>query len=99
MPETVRGQAYRCGVLFECLQAGKLPTAQGAPTRLKMLSLNDNQLNAVVAGATDLPPDKRAAYLERVAAHLQIRCGRFNDEDVVSAVQMARNGLAQKASA
>jgi len=36
------------------------------------------------------------AYLERVAAHLQIRCGRFDDGDVAEAVQAARNGLAQK---
>jgi hypothetical protein len=50
----------------------------------------------VVAGAADLPPDKRAAYLERVAAHLEIRCGRFNDGDVANAVQVARNGLVQK---
>jgi hypothetical protein len=53
-------------------------------------------LETVVAGAADLPPDKRAAYLERVAAHLQIRCGRFDDGDVAEAVQAARNGLAQK---
>ena len=49
-----------------------------------------------MAGVADLPPDKRAAYLERVAAHLQIRCGRFDDGDVAEAVQAARNGLAQK---
>jgi hypothetical protein len=51
------------------------------------LSLNDRQL---MAGAANLPPDKRAAYLERIAAHLQIRCGRFNDGDVANAVQSAR---------
>jgi hypothetical protein len=64
-----------------------------------MISFNDKQLSNVVAGASDLPADKRAAYLERVAAHLQIRCGRFTDLDVEKAVTLARNGLAQKASA
>jgi hypothetical protein len=61
-----------------------------------MLSLNDKQLGDVVAGAADLPADKRTAYLERIAAHLQIRCGRFNDGEVANAVQSARNGLVQK---
>jgi hypothetical protein len=64
-----------------------------------MLSLNDKQLGAVVAGAADLPQDKRATYLDRISAHLQIRCGRFTDHDVVEAVQLARAGLAQKQTA
>jgi hypothetical protein len=56
-----------------------------------MLSLNDKQLADVLAGAADLPTEKRTAYLERIAATLQIRCGRFGDSDVANAVQAARN--------
>jgi hypothetical protein len=72
------------------------PKSSGAnqrPYDEGMLSLNDKQLGAVVAGAADLSPDKRAAYLERVAAHLSIRCG---DGDVATAVQVARDGFVHK---
>ena len=47
-----------------------------------MLSLNDRQLQIVLAGAATLPSEKRNAYLERIAAHLVVRCGRFGDSDV-----------------
>jgi hypothetical protein len=61
-----------------------------------MLSLNDRQLFAVLSGAQSLPQDKRDIFLERVAAHLKIRCGRVNDGDVATAVQVARDGLVHK---
>jgi hypothetical protein len=53
-----------------------------------MLSLTDRQLGDCRGRCCGPPPDKRAVYLERVAA--------FDDGDVAEAVQAARNGLAQK---
>lgn len=46
-----------------------------------------------------LEPEKRGAYLERVAAHLQIRLGRYSDNDVATAARMALNSLTQHAAA
>jgi hypothetical protein len=60
-----------------------------------MLSFDDKQLHAVLAGAQSLPQDKRNDYLARIEAHLGIRCGRrFDDNDVTEAIALARNGLA-----
>jgi hypothetical protein len=36
-----------------------------------LLSLTDDQLSAVMAGASPLPPDRRAAFLADVAAALR----------------------------
>ena len=58
-----------------------------------MLSLNDHQLDIVVTAARALSPEKRDVYLRRVAANLQIRCGRFTDTDVAQAAQAALQGL------
>ena len=46
--------------------------------------LTNKQFEIVAAFAQPLPPDKRAVFLERVAARLNL-CGRFGDGDVADA--------------
>jgi hypothetical protein len=60
-----------------------------------MISLSDAQLAIVVRWASLLPQEKRADYLVRVAAHLQIPCGRYSDGDVAAAAEQALNSLIQ----
>jgi hypothetical protein len=60
-----------------------------------MISLSDRQLQIVMTAAARLPPEKRGAYLQSIAAHLQVRCGRFTDGDVATAAQIAPDGLIQ----
>jgi hypothetical protein len=58
-----------------------------------MLALKDRQLTTVMAAASRLPTEKRATFLERVAARLRL-CGfRFNDADLEDAVRRALVGL------
>ena len=47
------------------------------------LALSDAQLKTVMAVAANIPPEKRAVFLERFAAMLALRRGRgrFNDHD------------------
>jgi hypothetical protein len=63
-----------------------------------MISLSDRQLKSVMATARRLPPEKRRLLLERLAASLQLR-GRYTDDDVVAATQVALRGLVQHESA
>jgi hypothetical protein len=60
---------------------------------------SDKQLDTVMLLGRGLEPEKRGAYLERVAAHLQIRLGRYSDNDVATAARMALNSLTQHAAA
>jgi hypothetical protein len=60
-----------------------------------MIALTDSQLRIVMTAATSVPPEKRGVYLQRIAAHLQIRCGRYTDADVGLAAQSALQGLIQ----
>jgi hypothetical protein len=56
------------------------------------LALTDNQLRIVMAAAASLPLDKRAVFLERIAATLaQIR--RPTNRDVEGAARAALRGL------
>jgi hypothetical protein len=64
-----------------------------------MISLSDRQLDIVTHTAGLLPVEKRGDYLQRVAAHLQIRCGRFTDRDVSAACATALASLVQHPSA
>ena len=45
------------------------------------LALSDAQLKTAMAVAANIPPEKRAVFLERFAAMLTLRRGRFNDHD------------------
>ena len=59
-----------------------------------MIGLTDNQLQTIMLAAGTLPPEKRGTYLQRVSAHLTLKCGtRFTDGDVAVAVQSALQGL------
>jgi hypothetical protein len=51
-----------------------------------------------MTAAGGLPVEKRALFLERVAAWLQLR-GRFTDADLDDAVRTALGGLVQVISA
>jgi hypothetical protein len=64
-----------------------------------MISLSDRQLTVVMDAARVLPPEKRSVFLERVAAYLQIQCGRFGDHDVANAAQLALRGLLHQPAA
>jgi hypothetical protein len=62
-----------------------------------MLSLNDRQLETMMTAASSLPVEKRGVYLERVAAHLNVKCGsRFSAGDVATAAQKALASLIQR---
>jgi hypothetical protein len=63
-----------------------------------VISLSDRQLRIVMDGARRLSPEKRFLLCERVTAQLELR-GRFNDTDVVEAVQAALRGLIQQPAA
>ena len=58
-----------------------------------MIALSDQQLQTVMLAAGAVPPEKRGVYLQRIAATLQIRCGRYTDHDVAVATQSALRGL------
>jgi hypothetical protein len=57
-----------------------------------MLALSDVQLVIVMDAAADLSPEKRAVFLERVAARLQLR-GSFTADDLAKAIRVALQGL------
>ena len=65
-----------------------------------MISLNDAQLKAVMAAASQIPHEKRSQFLERIAAMLRLR-GRehFTDGDVGDAVKLALVGLVHESAA
>jgi hypothetical protein len=64
-----------------------------------MISLSDRQLDIETHTAGLLPIEKRGDYLQRVVAHLQIRCGRFTDRDVSEACATALASLIQHTAA
>jgi hypothetical protein len=62
------------------------------------LGLTDNQLAAVMEFARILPVEKRAIYLQRIAAILAQRGrGHFTDADVADVAKLALAGLVQTA--
>lgn len=65
--------------------------------RTTPFSLSDAQLAAVMAGADPLPADKRAAFLQRIAALLKLHAARYPSDDAVTrAIQIASRGLTQR---
>src|SRR5262249_13327715 len=65
-----------------------------------MIALSDTQLKTVMAIASDVPTEKRPAFLERVAAMLELRGrGHFGDKDVTEITQLALTGLAFRSTA
>ena len=64
-----------------------------------MLSLSDGQLAIVMTAASSVPVEKRSTFLERVAARLQLRGGRFTDRDLGGAVRLALQWLIQQPAA
>ena len=65
-----------------------------------MISLNDVQLELVMATASHVPIEKRSQFLERIAAMLTLRGrGHFTDHDVGAAVKLALVGLVHESAA
>jgi hypothetical protein len=65
-----------------------------------MISLNDAQLKIVMAAASHVPIEKRAQFLERIAAMLALRGrGHFTDSDVGDAVKLALVGMVHENAA
>jgi hypothetical protein len=62
------------------------------------LALSDAQLKTVMTLTAAITPEKRSAFLERVAAMLTLR-GRFNDADVADVAARALVGLASRPAA
>ncbi len=62
------------------------------------ISFTDAQLQAIIITADDLPVEKRATLLERVAGHLKAFAGRApSDAQVNAALKIALVGLRQSA--
>jgi hypothetical protein len=57
-----------------------------------MFALTDDQLATVMSVAAAVWPEKRDAFLQRVAAMLKLK-GRFDDHDVAKAAELAACGL------
>jgi hypothetical protein len=57
-----------------------------------MLSLSDQQMQAIKAAAVDVPQEKRSLYLERIAAMLSAR-RPFSDSDVDDVAKLATCSL------
>ena len=64
-----------------------------------MISLSDHQLDIVTRSAAQLPPEKRSAYLERVAGSLQRQAGYIGDDDVIDAAAKALRSLSAVSAA
>jgi hypothetical protein len=65
------------------------------------LALSDKQLQLVMAAAGSLSPEKRDAFLQRLAAQLQFVTGgrRPGDADIERAARQALKGLMQAPAA
>jgi hypothetical protein len=57
-----------------------------------MLSLSNARLQTVMTAARTLSVEKRGAFLQRVAAMLELR-GRFSDGDISDVAALALVGL------
>jgi hypothetical protein len=58
------------------------------------LALSDSQLRLVTEAAWPIPVDKRGAFLQRIAGHLQqLGYRRVQDVDVERAVSVSLRGL------
>jgi hypothetical protein len=59
-----------------------------------MIALSDAQLKLVTEAARPIPVDKRGAFLQRIAGHLQqLGYRRVQDVDVERAISAASRGL------
>jgi hypothetical protein len=68
-----------------------------APCRSR---ISDAQLQTLMTIARDIPPEKRAMFLERICAMLAIRGrGHFDDGDVAEVARLASTGLARRPAA
>jgi hypothetical protein len=64
-----------------------------------MFSLNDRQLEVLMTAARPLPVEKRAVFLERIAARLQLLDFRFTQSEFDDAVRVSLRGLIHPAKA
>ena len=65
-----------------------------------MIGLSDVQLKVVMATAAQVPYEKRAQFLERIAAMLKFRSrGNFTNDDVDDVVKLACVGLVHEGAA
>jgi hypothetical protein len=64
-----------------------------------MLALTDSQLKLVMTAAGGLSVEKRAVFLERVAARLQLYGANFTDIELDRAVHSAMRGLVKDCAA
>jgi hypothetical protein len=65
-----------------------------------MIGLSDDQLKMVMATAAQVPYEKRAQFLERIAAMLAFRRhGNFTDDDVADVVKLACVGMVHEGAA
>lgn len=53
-----------------------------------MIGLSDAQLQTVMATAAQVPYEKRAQFLERIAAMLALRSRNFTDSDLGDVVKL-----------
>jgi hypothetical protein len=64
-----------------------------------VISLSDSQLDIVMNASRDLPPDKRAVFLQRIGGILRRYDNRYIPDDaVVEAAARALRGLRQSAA-
>lgn len=62
-----------------------------------MLALTDQQMQTVTTAAATVSVEKRAIFLERIAAMLKLRGhGHFSDADVVEVCGLAVCGLTHR---
>jgi hypothetical protein len=64
-----------------------------------MIGLNDNQLRELIATAGNVPIEKRAMFLERVGAMVNLRGRRISDADFIEVIKLASTGLAHERAA
>jgi hypothetical protein len=65
-----------------------------------VIGLSDAQLKTEMATAAQVPYEKRAQFLERIAAMLAFRGrGNFTDNGVHDVVKLARIGLVHESAA
>ena len=65
------------------------------------LALTDAQMKIITDAARQVPVEKRDLYLRRIAAMLELRCGRggYLDTDVLDVSELALCGLIQETDA
>jgi hypothetical protein len=64
-----------------------------------MITFSDQQLAVLMKVVVNLPLDKRATFVERVGAYLQMHGFDDDDDDIEAAVNAALRGLVQESAA